>query len=190
MSEASEKMPGLRESAKIDYSPSPLEESLRRLERLTRSLRVLGLLAFLSTVGCIGLSFFAALNSSHSINFLGILVGTLQDKKNYGVAFVVSLFLGGLAFAIVVFHESLRRQGETLFEEISDELEWRVQETDHLGNQAIAEERPDLRARIALRSFTRTTDLPLVPGRFGPAIYAGLNILSILAELWITKNIF
>jgi hypothetical protein len=34
-----------------------------------------------------------------------------------------------------------------------------------------------LEARVALRTFSAAAELPLVPGRFGGAIYALLNLI-------------
>jgi hypothetical protein len=190
MSEVSEKMPDISDPQQVGYSP--LEESLRRLEKLTRSLRIIGLMAFLLTIGCIGLSFFTAFSLSRALNTSSpssFSSFSSLDRSTYRLAFSFSLVFGGMALAAVMFHESLRKQGDTLFEEISDELEWHVKDVSIYEKRDVAEERPTLRARIALRSFARTTDLPLIPGRFGPAIYAAINVLSILAEIWIARDI-
>ena len=86
--------------------------------------------------------------------------------------------------------EILRKNGDALFQEISDELQWRIgrksklprskepsisSATPQLKVDKYSKYKPDLDARIILRNFTLASDLPLIPGRFSPAIYIGLN---------------
>jgi hypothetical protein len=78
---------------------------------------------------------------------------------------------------MIVFYESWRKRGEVLFEELSDELDWRVNPQQRGG---YPRERPALEARVALRSFTRTSDLPLAPGRLGPAFYVLINLALLI----------
>src|ERR1051325_9347177 len=125
MSKVSENMTDLRESPQSE--PSPLEESLYRLEQLTRQLRLIGLSAFFLTIAAIGFSFFIAFNLSRVL--LSVSSSSSRDTDTYRSMFYFSLFIGGLALGSVMIYESLRRQGDALFEEISDELEWYVQDT-------------------------------------------------------------
>ena len=156
-----------------------MEKSLYRLERLTRVLRIVGLFCFSLTVLCVVISFLTLFNLSRvdsqylSSNF----------RSYYRSYFYASLVAGILALILVVFYETLRKQGESLFEEISDELEWHILAEPSKQSASPTGERPSLSARIVLRSFVRATDLPLVPGKFGPSLYAGINLLAIVTEI-------
>ena len=163
-----------------------LAKDLYRLERLTRVLRPLGLLCFTFTITCLILSFYTALNLSRAFKEPYVSSGFASYYKSF---FYASLLTGGLGLILVMFYEMLRKQGESLFEEISDELEWHVEGVRVTDRASDVVERPHLHARIILRSFARTTDLPLVPGKFGPALYAGVNLLAIFAEILFARGI-
>ena len=104
---------------------------------------------------------------------------------------ILSVFLGTLfcaassalfALLLSVVFEGRRKEGDVLFKEISDELQWyvRFQKKDKIDiSPSTPEHRPDLQARLALRAFAQSSDLPLVPGKYGPLAYALVNILSI-----------
>ena len=100
------------------------------------------------------------------------------------VTTVVSMVLAGAVLVTVVHHEYLRRLGDALFEEISDEFQRpmmkSVPEESEFGPPP-----NDLDARVALRSFSSTADLPLIPGKFGPGIYALINIGLLILEFFL-----
>jgi hypothetical protein len=92
---------------------------------------------------------------------------------------VVGLNAAGTLAAVfaLLFFERQRKRGDTLFQEISDELHW----SEH--GPAEAHERPNLRIRVLLRDYSRSTDLPLIPARMGVASYAALNVLFLIASV-------
>ena len=96
----------------------------------------------------------------------------------------VGLALGIGALSLTVACERLRRRGDVLFQEISDELQWDIRASTADSGKGIASERPPLDARMILRTFARAGDLPLVPGTFGPAVYAAINLLILLILAW------
>lgn len=86
-------------------------------------------------------------------------------------------FVATMACAIIIWFERIRRSGDTLFEEISDELQWHVRHDDPKASHSAARSRPDFSVRVALREFARLSDLPVIPGRFGPSIYIAVNVI-------------
>lgn len=149
---------------------NPLGYSLARLEKISMSLRQYGMLIFLLTLLDILFVVFISLGTRYLYSYLlrGGPVITVFATLN---------FL--LALSFIVLYESLRRRGDSIFEEISDELQWNVGYRQSTTS-GTADEMPPLKTRVILRSFARTTDLPLIPGKFGPAIYAGMNIILAL----------
>ena len=85
----------------------------------------------------------------------------------------IVMLLGALV-AILAFDQTGRR-GAVLFEEISEELELHVRSRAQEAPARLSDP-PGLTARIVLRDFARSTDLPMVPERSGSAIYAILNL--------------
>ena len=90
--------------------------------------------------------------------------------------------IAAVAILLVVVHEFLRKRGDAVFEEVSDELQWDTTGRRKTTEAGYAGSRPLLDARITLRSFASSSDLPLVPGKLGPAFYATLNILVLLVS--------
>ncbi len=105
-------------------------------------------------------------------------------------AIVVALLLASAVLIIATSFERLRRFGDVLFLEISDELQWNIRATEMRAGESAASERPKLHVRIALRSFARASDLPLIPGKFGPAIYIAINVLSAVMVPWFFRGYF
>lgn len=149
-----------------------LQYSLDNLERISLRLRMYGNLVFLLTL----------------IDILLVVFITLGIRYFYGLTLRTGPFLTIFAtvnfvatLCTVVLYEYLRRKGDAYFEEISDELQWNVGYRRRTSNpDKNADETPPLQIRVILRSFARTTDLPLIPGKFGPAIYAGINVVLAL----------
>lgn len=97
---------------------------------------------------------------------------------------IASVALTLFSLYLLTSFDRMRRRGDATFEELSDELQWHIrghQKTVELGSERSASSTPNLEVRLAMRRFSAACDLPLVPGRFGPAIYAFINILLSLA---------
>ena len=145
-------------------TPDPLSGPLAILKRMTMYLRRSAIVAFMLT----------------SLNCFLTLLCVIRLYVYPGVLLVnaSSLFV---ALLILVLYERLRKRGDALFEEISDEFQSYIALGGTEEKVASTDYRPPLGWRVVLRSFARTTDLPLVPGKFGPAVYAAINMaLAIL----------
>src|SRR5437868_7151366 len=94
-------------------SKMTLQGSLDRLETIGTLLRRVGLLTFIFTCA----------------NLISVVL-PLSPLPNFEFSYrAFSLFVlcfSALALTSVVIYESLRKEGESLFEEISDELQWNV----------------------------------------------------------------
>lgn len=154
-------------------SKRTLAQSLERLTRIGALLRWVGLLTFT----------FTCTNLVSVVLPLSPLPNLFElSSRTFSLLVLCS---SALALISVVVYESLRKQGDSLFEEVSDELQWNIRKAGRKTTAGadyeatVADERPKLHTRIILRSFARATDLPLIPGKFGPAIYAGVNTLML-----------
>lgn len=72
--------------------------------------------------------------------------------------------------ALLLTHELIRKQGDAVFDELSDLLQ------SGISNSSDADVILKSEARLATRRFTRAADLPLFPGRFGYSVFAALNL--------------
>ncbi|MBL8230948.1 MAG: hypothetical protein JNL98_20810 [Bryobacterales bacterium] len=151
------------------WSEPTVEGAIRRLSSIRERLSSLGLIAASITI----VHFILAFWPPRSVNY----AGRTEADVEYGVA------LGVFAVLAVVLHEALRKQGDAIFEEISDEFH-------RIGRSAETADTRALSARITMRSFTISSDLPLVPGKFGPSFYAFVNIALICFEIVIVGRKF
>jgi hypothetical protein len=142
-----------------------VERSVAELSHVARRLRLIGQLVLLATVANIGVLLWeVGRSTSH---------GRKESLAILSIAMAVATLAGLGVF------EALRKRGDAIFQELSDELQW------HVGRRSVTAvpwERPLLHARIALRTFSAVAELPLLPGRYGGAIYAGLNLSVALAS--------
>jgi len=139
-----------------------LTPSFKFLKKATVQLRIIGFIIFSIT----------------SINILFLLLCLIEGKSTleHWVYSIIALTFGN--FILTIYFEYLRKRGEAVFEEISDDLHWYIGYKKE-NSKENSEKKPGLEIRVLLRSFAKITDLPLIPGRFGPAIYIGINIVLI-----------
>jgi hypothetical protein len=134
---------------------SAVLEKIRAINQIQRRLGLFGVMAPLGT-------------------FVNFGVSLLWLGRMLVWAVPLSLSAAALALVTVLTHEHLRKAGDALFEEISDEFQRRFKSSDPTGEYS--------EARKALRAFSATTDLPLIPGKWGPVIYVLANLLPLVIE--------
>jgi hypothetical protein len=140
-------------------------KSLVRLSRITRQMEMMGLFAFILL-----------------LSQLVLLIGLILSSKTSSGFWRYSDFdfLSSTAFitniTFLFLYERARRSGDTIFNEVSDELQWNL-ESEGIPSFQPSEPRgrPQLLVRIVLRSFIRNTDLPLTHGRSGAFLYLAFN---------------
>jgi hypothetical protein len=156
---------------------SPLEDAITQLRRTSTFLRQVGLALFIST-----------LSSLASFLFYIFVFLTAPSGSYYRMSYIresglipttIALFMTIASFVLIAFHENARKRGETIFEEISDEVHWNINGSKNPDTAPAFT--PPLQIRLALRSFARATDLHLAPGKFGATLYAALNLGIIFA---------
>jgi hypothetical protein len=145
-----------------------LSELQKLTQRLRRDAQAIACLTFVVLIGSV--SFSLAVEHLFRIHVLILL------------AFIPVCAVGVLVMAftilfLAVHFETIRKRGDVLFKEISDELQWNVRFSDPDGTAP--PRRPSFDARLALRSFAHASDLPLVPGRYGPLAYALVDLMSV-----------
>jgi hypothetical protein len=83
------------------------------------------------------------------------------------VPVALSLAVTVLSVAMLARYEGAAKHGDAIFQELSN----LIQEYDFQARDAHM-------IRVTVRDFSNSTDLPLIPGRFGVSAYAGLNLVS------------
>ncbi len=149
-----------------------LTEAVEHLQQATRYLRNYGFVASLTT----------AINviTAVSVPAEGFLLPSVRALLACSAVFAIS------AVVAVVRFEYWRKFGGVLFDEIADELQWDVR-SQYANEEAVERKPPSLQFRIALREFARSTDVPLVPGKFGPMVYAIVNVAVFFAAAAISR---
>ncbi len=148
------------------YSDSGLRFYLEELAHFTTRLRSLASIVLAVT----------------SVNFIASLtvVMVLAAGGNWYDWFIaemaaIPIFLTIVAIAAIWQYERYKRAGAVLYEELSDEFEWRIS-TGVRKSGSEEHHAPDIEARVTLRRYAATTDLWLAPGRAGVAIYSLVNL--------------
>lgn len=142
-----------------NMSVDDIDDAVTSLSRIRQRLVLAGQLTFVATI-------------AHVL----VALATLGRFWQFGFGIQASLFLIVVTAAAALVFESLRRRGNALFEEISDEFQWHLTEKYRDALPSSDAPRPPLRYRVELRSFSRASDLPLAPGLPGPAAYVLINI--------------
>jgi len=168
------------------YGPQ-VSLSIKMLSVISRNLQHLATANFLLIVGLILLlatAFYWVVGSHTLLNVLALPL------------FSSLIFVANLIGLLV--YERLRRRGDAIFAELSDELQWRLVNEGYASHDTQGmplppppgfkysepnqRDRPSLTIRIVLRTFIRNTDLPFIRGANGPLIYFLLSI-----ALWATS---
>ncbi len=152
-----------------------LEHFLVRLQRTTNRLRLSRIFA----------AVFTAINIFAVLFMFGLGENLLADNVKLDNSFAYFLGFSVLVNLVVIsVFENLRRGGDALFEEISDELHWHLGYRKQTASGTVTNGGQPPDARLVLRAFAQAADLPLIPGKFGPAIYAGVNVVIALLFLY------
>lgn len=159
-----------------DFSRLPdggegLLNAVRSLRQASQRLRMTGLLIAMLTGVAIAILTY-------------IMVNFGRRSYLFPDPFILLSIFTASNLALIVFRDSIRRVGESLFEEISDELQWFVAGQLSPSKNDSPPSRPPLEIRYALRRFARDTDLPLVSGSTGPAAYAAINLALFFAAAY------
>lgn len=147
-----------------------LEEVIDELVRITRRLRTMGMVLFAGLLSGIVTAVIGRtqIDPEYNYNFEAELALTLA----------IIIALAGLVGTAV--WEMWNKRGRTVSQELTDQ----VQEMFVTGDD-IEREESRLRWRVSVRDFERASDLPLLPGRFGPTIYAALfATIALLSAVW------
>jgi|SRR6266849_6626047 len=170
------------------------EETFLALEAFTHRLRFLGWASAL----CAGLSLTTALASSVLITAHIPVYGGLVNWVYLLLVAGISSTIGGI-IAVISF-ERLRQEGLLLYEEISDEVEWKHR-TFRPGQTASSDfgesvalsrphERPSFSLRVVLRRFLLAATLPLSPDRGGPILYLAVYIGTLAWQVvWLARSL-
>ena len=122
-----------------------MDELLKKLSKKTALLRVSGLVASFGLAGLI------------SVAVIGIskTAQIYEDRVSFQ-AVLLSIFF--MEFIVLLIRDQIRKDAESLFEEISDELQWGVQGQISIGSESKLK-RPDINSRYVLRDFAKNTKL-------------------------------
>jgi hypothetical protein len=162
-----------------------IEDMLDRMDKASRNLRGVGMGLILLTALHLAL-FFLNIGESR----LGLLVPEFMNSKF--LLIVQAQTVLGVALLAVSF-EVRRRQADVWFEEISDELHWRVRargvqsQAPETDRESYAPSRPGLRARMTLRDYAKASELPFIPGRLGLLVCASLNLSLLIISAFLPR---
>ena len=154
--------------ADSDLSPD-LAFHVRRLNRISSNLRFGGILLALFTFG-------------QMFVFVYFMSMLRREGNIFPSPFHVVLFLALTNILLLVMRDVQKRAGDSLYEEITDELQWSVI-AGAMSDRART--RPPLAIRYTLRTYSKASALPILDGEAGPAAYGLLNIMTLVASAYL-----
>nr|VFJ68049.1 MAG: hypothetical protein BECKFW1821C_GA0114237_101341 [Candidatus Kentron sp. FW] len=158
-------------------SPKTRDQVISDLGRISGNMRITSMIIMLATIINVALTFVVMYGAMYRVSVLGLYGGELIRMVEPVVMFTVFVVVAAFLFVF------LKKRGDAYFEELSDELH-------ASGASEPNRDEFSLSARIVMRSYSNYASLPLIPGRFGPGIIAGLNILLSLLILPFLVAIF
>lgn len=140
-----------------------LRHALKKLESIGQKLKLTSIVLLTATL--LNLCLICA--SLGKIIYLG----------KYNVTLVSVVITFGVVF-LALWFDVLRKDGKAYYDEISGVMH-ASSKNDNIGflNESIV-------ARVAVRKFMNSHEIPLVPGKYGPGVLVISNVMIIV--LWIT----
>lgn len=127
-----------------------MDDLLEKLRSKTVLLRAFGLMASFGLALLVGLLIVITLSAGFSI--------TSYREREASVYAVFSIFL--FEFLVLILRDQIRKDAESIYEEITDELQWSIQ--GQIGSESPSDlKRPHVQWRYALRAFAKNARLPL-----------------------------
>lgn len=156
-------------------SQEELGKQLNRLEVIVRATAMTGHLILATLIGMI-------------VNALApLVVGSFFYARIIpGVCSLGSMLLFFLIICMLVHYERTKKRGRVLYEELSDELQWRITNDSSVSRRVARD--PGIRARIILRSFIYETALPFLPDHIGSFVYLTAGTLLLFWTVWIDST--
>lgn len=160
------------------------ERSIRyyiyRLNYLSRMLWIFGMISAAMTV----------VNVTILFAFVG---GVLDLHPRLIVLATVGTLLALLM--VLIMYDVFRRRGSGIFEELSDTLQFLSYGTSKDPSSTYPEEEEKLshimiEARFVMREFSSSSNLPLIPGQYGPSIFFLINLLISLSMVFVHAHLF
>jgi len=160
-----------------------LREAIASLKEISRVAAILGISAFAASMAELVIFLYLTYLALFGLRVFSALRLDYWRHKA-AVPMAVLVCLAAISVFLLVIYDAIRRRGSAIFEEISDDLH------GYSGSRAASHisdtEGVPLDARVVLRTFSRATDLPLVPGKFGRTVYFLVNIFLVFGALLLT----
>lgn len=159
---------------------SEIKNAVNALARRTAYLKILGSSACAATaLHLFAFAYLALFASKLRERFPEGLVG---ERLEVMLALEISIF--SLSIGLLFVYDRVLSQGDVIYQELSDELEWDVRHR-YLPQvePRTARRRPRLRLRIQFREFVSASRLPLARGSYGLMAYVLVNVLILIAAV-------
>lgn len=110
-----------------------------------------------------------------------MILSALGDAIYLGKSFtsLLSIIAAFMVFFLALLFDSLRKDGKAYYDEISGVLHANSKNSEMELNEG------SIIARVAIRKFMNSYEIPLVPGKYGPGVLVILNLAIVV--LWISS---
>lgn len=101
---------------------------------------------------------------------------------NYSFITVLSVSITFTVFFLALWFDALRKDGKSYYDEISGVMH----ATSKNAEYDYEMKDNSIMARVAIRKFMNSYEIPLIPGKYGPGFLVILNIMIIV--LWVAMS--
>ena len=133
--------------------------------------------------------------TSMIIAFLTILNISLLFNTNLftGYTHGISIVTLIVVMVLLTFFDIIRRKGDTYYEVLCTELQWRVMSEEDIriareqaekSSKTSASKVPDIISRTTIRNYLHSNHLPIFPGALGLPIYGCVNFFVALIVVY------
>ncbi len=162
------------------------DEALVKLERLTCDLRF-------ESKNVVSFTLFnAALALLTASGFIfRVFPPDSENEWLSSMPIILSLLFSVVAITGSIRFDDIRKEGDAYFEELSDELHGaRLSKLEITEGSENSTEKFSLKARIIMRNYSNNSSIPLIPGKYGPGIMTGANLLFAFLTVLFTGKLF
>lgn len=113
---------------------------------------------------------------------LSLVFSTLGGALHLNGSFITSLSITVtfFVFFLALWFDALRKDGKSYYDEISGVMHATSKNNDYeIENSSIM-------ARVAVRKFMNSYEIPLIPGKYGSGVLVVLNVMIIV--LWVSLS--
>ncbi|PHK15962.1 hypothetical protein VF12_40275 [Nostoc linckia z15] len=159
------------EGKKYIIEPEDFENYLNRLQKIVSQVRILNI------------SIVTILFSS-IILVISLITTNFNSTSEIMLMFNLAILVPSIGFLFLIYHQVILKRGNTLYEELVDEVEWKYKMSIERF------QRLPIQTRVILKDYIKNRDLPFVNGQMGTLLYLIFFFLILVSVAYLKTSLF